>query len=95
MSDIKDKVKIRVGAGKIVSQIGFFWVFWFIYRVKKAAADFKDLNLVLRKTETSKYNDTILDEKWKEEIIKAQKENRYQFFFIFKYFVSFCSNFSY
>lgn len=72
----KDKVrKVRVGAGNFLSQLVFFWLFSFIWTIRRAN-NFKNLHLYLRKTETAIYNDEILAKKWKVEVSKAEKENK-------------------
>ena len=68
---IKKLRKFQVGAGNIISSIFFFWVFRFIFALRKTK-DLKQLILVLRKTETSDYNDQILEEKWSQEKQRAK-----------------------
>ena len=75
MKHIKNKRLIKVGAGNFISQISFAWVFWFIWVICRAK-DLTDLQLVLRKSETSSKNDEILDKKWKDEISQAGKQDR-------------------
>lgn len=67
--------KVKVGPGNIVSQLFFFWVFPFILVVRKAR-DLKDILFVLRKKETCKYNDEVLEKAWSKEKEKAAKKNR-------------------
>jgi hypothetical protein len=76
MSEQKPIRSFRVGSGNFISQIFFLWVFWFILLLRRTK-DLKDLALNLRNTETARFNDKILDEKWKEEIARASKQNRY------------------
>jgi hypothetical protein len=76
MTEQKPIRSFRVGSGNFVSQIFFLWVFWFILLLRRTK-DLKDLTLNLRNTETASFNDKILDEKWKEEINLAAKQNRF------------------
>ena len=64
---------VRVGSGNILSQIFFLWVFRFII-ILRQSKDLKNLIFVLRKTETSDYNDEILEKKWSEEKERAQQK---------------------
>lgn len=82
MSDSKKPIKIRniiVGAGNIFSQLFFIWLFKFIWIIRRDK-DFKNLNLILRDSETSHINDDILEKKWKEEMKKASENNRYLYY---------------
>jgi len=65
--------KIKVGSGNILSQIFFLWVFRFII-ILRQSKDLKNLIFVLRKTETSDYNDDILENKWSKEKERAQQK---------------------
>ena len=64
---------VRVGSGNILSQIFFLWVFRFIIMLRQSQ-DLKNLIFVLRKTETSDYNDDILENKWSKEKERAQQK---------------------
>lgn len=64
---------VRVGSGNILSQIFFLWVFRFII-ILRQSKDLKNLIFVLRKTETSDYNDDILENKWSKEKERAQQK---------------------
>ena len=66
---------IRVGSGNFISQLFFFWIFSFILIIRKAK-DLKELPLLLRKTETTAFNDEILDKRWKEELEYAKKNKK-------------------
>jgi hypothetical protein len=77
--DQKKKLRlVKVGSGNFFSQLFFLWVFWLIPIVRRTK-DLKDLHFTLRKTETSDFNDDILDRAWKEERASASKQNRYIF----------------
>ena len=68
----RDKIKrFKVGSGNVFSQTFFLWVFRFILVIRKTP-NLKDLLLVLRETETSDYNDKILEAKWSEEKTRAK-----------------------
>jgi hypothetical protein len=82
MHDLKKSVrKVRtqsarsVGAGNIISQLFFLWMFPFIIVVRRAK-DLKKLNLRLRQTESASFNDDLLASKWKAEVEWAAKQNR-------------------
>jgi hypothetical protein len=66
---------VTVGAGNIFSQVFFLWVFRFILILRRAK-DLKNLILVLRKTETSDYNDELLEKKWSEEKERAYSKKK-------------------
>ena len=69
---MKQSVKsVIVGSGNIFSQIFFLWVFRFIL-VLHRSKDLKHLIFILRKTETSDYNDEVLENKWSEEKERAK-----------------------
>ena len=68
--------RIRVGSKFFHSQLFFFWVFSFIFRLRQDKSNFKNIELFLGKSETADENDEILDKKWQEEIKKASQENR-------------------
>lgn len=74
MSVIKKKL-MYVGTGNIFSQLFFIWLFKFIWILRRSK-DFNGINLRLRKTETSSFNDDVLGNKWKLEKDQAFKENR-------------------
>jgi hypothetical protein len=81
----KDRArKVEMGPGNFVSQLFFFWIFWLI-PILRRKGDFKCLNLTLRKTEKTDYNDTILDKAWKKELLLAAQKKRY---FIFHSFIN-------
>ena len=63
--------KYQVGSGNIISQTFFLWIFRFILILRKTK-DLKELLLVLRKTETSDYNDRILEAKLSDEKQRAK-----------------------
>ena len=65
-----------VGSGNFFAQIFFVWVFKLAIVVRKVK-DLKDLGLLLRKSEKTVFNDEILDKKWKEEIVFAAKQKRF------------------
>ncbi len=67
----KVRKKFQVGSENVISQTFFLWVFRFIWILRKTA-NLKDLELVLRQTETSDYNDKILEAKWSEEKKRAK-----------------------
>jgi len=67
--------KVTVGAGNFVSQLFFFWVFYFIWILRRTK-NMKDLLLSLRKSEKAKVNDEFLGVKWMHEKDQAKKENR-------------------
>jgi hypothetical protein len=67
---------VQIGSGNFISQLFFLWVFWLIPIVRRTK-NLKDLHFALRKTETSDYNDQILDKAWKAELALASKQNRY------------------
>jgi hypothetical protein len=71
----KGEKKTKVGAGNFVSQLFFFWVFPFIWKIRRVK-DLKELFLTLRKSETAQYNDKKLEKNWKKEITTAAKQNR-------------------
>jgi hypothetical protein len=72
---LKKQRIVEVGSGGLISQIFFFWVFKFAV-IARRAKDFKELHLVLRKKDTSFFNDDLIDKKWKEEIALAAKQKR-------------------
>ena len=67
----KVRKKFQVGSQNVISQTFFLWVFRLIWILRKTT-NLKDLELVLRKTETSDYNDKILETKWCEEKKRAK-----------------------
>lgn len=69
--------RIQVGSKNFLSQLFFIWVFRFIYVLRRDKSDFKNINLNLCDTETSIYNDDILEKKWQEEKLRAIKDNRF------------------
>jgi len=71
MTAFKKIFTFQVGSGNIISQIFFLWVFQFIIVLRKFK-DIKWLILILRKSETSDYNDQILEFKWTEEKKRAK-----------------------
>jgi hypothetical protein len=75
MTELKEKEnkqkQFQVGSGNVISQIFFIWVFRFIFVLRKSS-NLKDLILVLRETETSDYNDKILEAKWADEKQRAK-----------------------
>jgi hypothetical protein len=75
MTELKEKRFLRVGSGNIVSQLFFFWLFPFIFAIRRTK-DIKDLHLILRKTETSSYNDELLEKSWRAEKENAAKNNK-------------------
>lgn len=64
-----------VGTGNIISQLFFFWVFIFIFLLRRTK-DISKLYLVLRKNDTAAFNDELLEKKWEEEKKMALKQNR-------------------
>ena len=64
---------IVVGSGNVVSQFFFLWVFRFIW-VLRRSKDLKDLIFLLRETETSEYNDELLEAKWSVEKERAAQK---------------------
>ena len=62
--------QFQVGAGNFISSAFFLWVFRLILVLRKAG-DLKNLQLILRKSETSEYNDRLLDVKWTQEKQRA------------------------
>jgi hypothetical protein len=76
----KDDKSVRVGPGNFVSQLFFFWIFGFIWMVRRVK-DINQLCLSLRKSETAAYNDKKLEKSWKKEVALAAKENRYALLF--------------
>lgn len=70
------KHRLQVGTNNFISQLFFVWLFPFIFRLRRDKSNFKDIELLLRKSEQAEFNDTILDKKWQKEIQKAAKQNR-------------------
>lgn len=66
--------KVLIGSN-FISQIFFFWVFCFILTLRKTK-DLKNLCFLLKNTETTAYNDDLLEKRWKEEKERAVKLNR-------------------
>jgi hypothetical protein len=71
MTEFKKVFTFQVGSGNFISQLFFLWVFQFILVLRKFK-DIKWLILILRKSETSDYNDQILEIKWIEEKKRAK-----------------------
>ncbi len=67
---ISKKIQFEVGSGNFISSTFFLWVFRLIL-VLRNNGDVNNLQLNLRKTETSDYNDQLLDVKWTEEKHRA------------------------
>ena len=63
-----------VGSGNFLSQAFFFWVFQLI-TILRRTKDIKELLLVLRKSETTDYNDKLLEVEWIKEKQRAAKLN--------------------
>ena len=61
-----------VGSGNFLSQAFFFWVFQLI-TILRRTKDIKELLLTLRKSETSDYNDKLLEVEWTKEKERAAK----------------------
>ena len=73
---------LRVGASNFISQLFFLWLFPFIYAIRNSRNDIqKELRLKLRKSETTSYNDELLDRNWRAEKELAEKHKRFLFIF--------------
>lgn len=62
---------ILIGSN-IISELFFLWVFYFIV-VLKRSKDLKDLCFLLKKVDTTSYNDELLEKNWKDEKKRAFK----------------------
>ncbi len=69
-----EKVQFNVGAGNFISSTFFLWVFQLIVLLRRVG-DINNLQLTLRKADTSDYNDQILDVKWTQEKLRAKNKN--------------------
>ncbi len=69
-----EKVQFNVGAGNFISSTFFLWVFQLIVLLRRVG-DINNLQLTLRKVDTSDYNDQILDVKWTQEKLRAKNKN--------------------
>jgi hypothetical protein len=73
--ETKSSRSFVIGAGNFISQILFFWVFIFVF-VLRRSKDLSGLYLVLRENDTASLNDELLEKKWEEEKQLAVKKNR-------------------
>lgn len=71
----KDKKLVRVGASNFLSHLFFVWVFRLIWLVRRLNGIDK-ISFYLRKSETSRHNDQVLEKKWREELERASKANK-------------------
>jgi hypothetical protein len=69
-----EKVNFKIGAGNFISSTFFLWVFQLIVLLRRVG-DINNLQLTLRKADTSDYNDQILDVKWTQEKLRAKNKN--------------------
>ncbi len=76
--DKKENKKVSsivVGTKNIISDLLFFWVFFFIRAVKRTK-NVKDLYLLLKECDTADYNDLRLEKKWEDEKQAAKLKDR-------------------
>ena len=75
MASADTKRPLRVGASNFISQLFFLWLFRFIWKIRRCK-EVKRLNLELRNTEASNYNDEALEKYWKKEKELAASNKR-------------------